>query len=233
MRIAAVSDLHGNLPEIPPCDLLLIAGDVYAHGRRELERQRPWADGVLRPWLEAVPARAIVAVAGNRDFLAERDAAFVKGLPWTYLVHEQGDVAGLAIFGSPWIPRHGNGVFMDDPETHATRFDDVSGTFDVLVTHTPPLGSCDHTLAGVDAGSDSLARCVDRLRPRLCVFGHIHEAHGTAMRGATLCANVAIVDRWFARAYGATLFDLGPDRIEVTPAPIDPGPVLDPPFLPA
>ena len=232
MRIAAVSDLHGNLPEIPPCDLLVIAGDVYAHGRRELERQRPWADGVLRPWLESVPAREIVAIAGNRDFLAERDPAFVRALPWTYLEHEPVELAGLSIFGSPWIPQHGNGVFMDDPETHAARFGDVSGSFDVIVAHTPPLGSCDHTLAGIDAGSDSLAELVDRVRPRLCVVGHIHEAHGTAPRGPTLCANVAIVDRWFARAYGATLLELGPGGIQVTPAPVYPGPVLDPPFLP-
>ena len=209
---------------------MLIAGDVYAHGRRELERQRPWADGVLRPWLESVPAQNIVAIAGNRDFVAERDPAFVRTLPWIYLEHEPVEVAGVRLFGSPWIPEHGNGVFMDTEAVHATRFDDVPLDVDIVLAHTPPRAVCDRTLSGVDAGSVSFREYLGRAQPRLAIVGHIHEGHGSGVFGGTTVVNAAIVDRHFARAYGTTLITWDDNGLKITPASIDPGPVLDPPF---
>src|SRR5688500_17047642 len=63
MRIVAISDQHGFLPEVPPCDLLIVAGDicpdVIEGGRlaRDFpDSQKSWFDAVARPWLAAAPA---------------------------------------------------------------------------------------------------------------------------------------------------------------------------------
>ena len=59
MRVAAISDLHGYLPDTPPCDVLLIGGDVcpvYDHG---LDFQRRW--------LQTEFARVAITSAGGED----------------------------------------------------------------------------------------------------------------------------------------------------------------------
>jgi Icc-related predicted phosphoesterase len=49
---------------------------------------------------------------------------------------------------------------------------------DVLITHGPPEGILDRTHRGDFAGCRDLLACVYGVRPRLHVFGHIHEAAG-------------------------------------------------------
>lgn len=49
---------------------------------------------------------------------------------------------------------------------------------DIMVTHGPPLGILDQTHRGEAVGCKHLRRAVERCKPRLHVFGHIHEAAG-------------------------------------------------------
>ncbi len=47
-----------------------------------------------------------------------------------------------------------------------------------MMTHGPPLKHLSSTTRSVDAGCPHLLRAVERCRPRLHCFGHIHEGWG-------------------------------------------------------
>ncbi|KAK1220512.1 hypothetical protein PQX77_016722 [Marasmius sp. AFHP31] len=49
---------------------------------------------------------------------------------------------------------------------------------DILLTHGPPYKILDRTNHGDFPGCEDLRRRLPSLRPRIHVFGHIHEAHG-------------------------------------------------------
>jgi predicted phosphohydrolase len=78
-KIIAVSDLHGALPTIPPCDLLLIAGDVAPTMNHSLRFQADWLDTDFRFWLESLPAQKIVFIAGNHDLVFQQEPSLVRG----------------------------------------------------------------------------------------------------------------------------------------------------------
>ena len=199
MRVAAVADLHGHLPDVPPCDLLLLAGDLCPLRGQTPALQADWLDGPFRAWLEALAAGAVAAIAGNHDFVFEQEPCLVPDLPWTYLEDSASRVADLVLWGSPWTPWFHDWAFnapRDDGEAflrerYATAPQDV----DVLLLHGPPAGYGDVVSPGRSVGSTAALDLLDRVTPALCVFGHIHEGRGAWLRGTTQLANVAAVDQ--------------------------------------
>ena len=90
---------------------------------------------------------------------------------------------------------------------------------DILVTHVPPSRLLDRTNGGEFAGDDSLRTAVRKAKdkPRLWLFGHIHEAAGAARvrlgsrsDGATTLLNAANANPGIARRLitGAVAVDL-------------------------
>src|SRR5262249_21134781 len=72
MKIVAVADLPGTLPDTPDCDLLLLGGDLCPLRDHSLRFQQEWLAGPFARWLAELPARHIIGVAGNHDFLLEQ-----------------------------------------------------------------------------------------------------------------------------------------------------------------
>jgi hypothetical protein len=208
VRVVAVSDLHGQLPTIPSCDLLLLAGDLCPIDDHADDAQQTFLEGPFADWLEQAPAGAIVGVAGNHDLIAELEPALLAGLPWSYLVDDETEAAGLRIWGSPFAVTYGDWAFMESEAELERRFAAIPDGLDVLLVHGPPFGVLDHAVRGADAGSHALRRAVLRARPAVAVFGHIHEGYGEDRLGETRCLNVSLMDVRYAVRHAPTVFEL-------------------------
>lgn len=206
MRIVCLSDTH-NLQDhihVPEGDLLLHAGDFTRRGTEP--EVAPFLD-----WLAAQPHRHKVLVAGNHDFLFEREPARARALVRgaVYLEDTGVEIEGLRIWGSPWQPWFHDWAFnLRRGAPLREKWDRIPPDTDVLVTHGPPFGLFDRTDTGEDAGCADLLEAVRRVRPRLHLFGHIHEGYGRETRDGTTFVNASICDRAYRPVNAAVVVDL-------------------------
>lgn len=182
---------------MPPCDLLLIAGD--------------WSppDHLLDAFLRTIPAGEIVAIAGNHDFIAEENEADVRAMPWTYLQDEAVVVDGVTIYGAPWSNRFFSWAFMAEEDELREHWSKIPDDVDVLITHGPAWGYGDLVTRGERVGSTALATRLRELRSlKLHVCGHIHEDSGVWIddRGV-VHANASFVNLNYRPAHPVLVFD--------------------------
>jgi len=74
----------------------------------------------------------------------------------------------------------------------------------VLVTHTPPYGILDCINTGEHVGCEDLRRALQRVKPKIHVFGHIHEDRGVVEQNGTTFINACICNG----RYTPIVFDL-------------------------
>jgi hypothetical protein len=214
MRVHALSDLHGHLPPVDPCDVLVLAGDVCPFDDHSVAAQAAFLAGPFADWLDAVPAGRVVGIAGNHDFVfADAPDRVPDRLRWTYLQDSGVTVDGLHFYGSPWCPEYGRWAFNLDEAGLAAKWAMIPAGLDVLLTHTPPFGVGDRAKNGGHVGSRTLARRLQSVRPRLLIVGHIHEARGmyvlpTGGGHATTVVNVAHLDPRYEPRHPPMAFDL-------------------------
>lgn len=173
MKIVVTSDFHGVIPPdhlVPPCDLLLIAGDCLGHGVwiRELSQ-----------WISRQPAKHVVGIAGNHDFIAQSAPHVLRDIPWVYLQDSGVTIDGLNIWGSPWAHIFGGWPFMLPDDELAEKWAHIPGDTHILMTHGPAYGILDKVHGSTSVGSHSLRDRIARLGDlKLFVSGHVHEAYG-------------------------------------------------------
>jgi len=188
VRIVAVADthlFHGDL-DVPDGDLFVHAGDLCRGG--DLEELRAAAE-----WIASLPHRHKVIVAGNHDwaFVYEPAGARIAMAGMHYLQDSEITIEGLRVYGSPWQPAFHDWAFnLPRGSALAHVWAKIPHGIDVLVTHSPPAGFGDRSPVGGRAGCDDLLARLSVVRPRLHLFGHIHQDGGVWQHEGMVLANV-------------------------------------------
>lgn len=192
-RILAFSDMH--LSRRCAADIVAAAGDadlVIGAGDFCVKREG-LADAMemLRP----VEGKAVY-VPGNAESADELRSATTA----TVLQGAEADLAGIALFGLGYaVPRTPFGEWSCDlDEAEAEALLAHMQRADVFVVHSPPKGVGDRTTAGASIGSTAVRATIERVKPRLCLCGHVHDSWGVSgVIGATEVHNLGPTVHWF------------------------------------
>ena len=220
MRVVCLSDTHNRHGEltVPDGDLLLHAGDFTTRGtEREI--------AAFDEWLSSLPHRDKVVIAGNHDRLFEEEPRAARALirHAEYLEDSGIAVGGLSIWGSPWQPWFMDWAFnLRRGAPLRAVWDRIPDGTDVLVTHGPPQGILDRVKRasglvagamigqGPHVGCEELLLSVERIEPRVHLFGHIHEGYGREERGGITYLNASSCDEGYRAVNAPVVLEIAP-----------------------
>lgn len=205
MNIVAISDLHGHLPQIPPCDMLLIVGDIFpGEMDKDYFAQADWYMGVFKPWVDASPCQKVVMTFGNHDYFFESLYDDINDLTPNldqkeiHLVNCGAEIMGLKIYGTPNVqpPLH-NLCFSETPEQLKQLFEAIPNDLDILLVHSAPLlGGLGTGSDGVEMGCQILTDAIADKHIKYVFCGHIHtgnhekvEWRGKTLYNVSYCGN--------------------------------------------
>jgi len=187
-----ISDTHGQHRslKLPDADILIHAGDMSGVGKKkEIDD--------FFDWFSNLPHKYKITICGNHDFWFDADhyrnfdlttemAANGERLAVIpdniiYLEDSGIEIEGIKIWGSPVTPEFHNWAFnRQRGPVIKKHWDLIPDDTDIVISHGPPAGCgyLERTIYGEPVGCVDLADALTRVKPKLSVFGHIHEGYG-------------------------------------------------------
>lgn len=221
MKVVCISDTHGFHNEItmPEGDMLIHAGDFSNTGT-------PKQIIDFNNWLGKLKYKYKFIIPGNHDKGMENipnaeslitNATLLKhnqspSLDRSHNIIEEPERYWYVV-GAQYSPRFSIGwAFNYERMIGKELWQNVlvEAKPDILITHTPPFGILDkvkniyHDVVGGDyaeynngsVGCKDLLDTVLTKKPKLHVFGHIHEGYGTYSNKDTIFVNACIWDHY-------------------------------------
>lgn len=178
IRVLHVSDVHcatGNLVRVlesEDYDLVLATGDFECVDSAEA-LTRAKAD--------------VYAITGNMD-----NAGVYRKLKSLGILLD----GRITFFEDITIGGLGGLDFKGSMEKFKKELSDFE-TLNVLMTHHPPAGILDEPRPGLHIGLPEVKDIVERLKPRLHIFGHVHEMPGHVVKGSTVHVNAGPLEKGY------------------------------------
>jgi len=208
-KIVAISDTHGSHKELdlPLGDVIVHCGDYSPTGSLEdiLE---------VAKWLESLDYKHKICVSGNHDAEAEQRPRLTKDIfkdsGVAYLDNAEFVIDGVKFWGSPITPAFMNWHFMRDRgDNIAMIWKQIPNDTDVLITHGPPLNILDENHRHQHCGCWDLNDKIRKVKPKVHLFGHIHESYGAYTHAdGVRHYNCAVMNEWYDVVNKATEVEL-------------------------
>jgi len=197
MEITFISDTHSQhhlmTRDLTGGPMIIHCGDVSTRGRYQETQE-------FIDWFESLPYTHKVFIAGNHDFIFEKENNLKIPDSICYLKDSSVTIEGIKIYGSPWQPWFYNWAFnlpRSGPGL-ASKWEAIPEDTDILVVHGPPLGVLDKVVRGGEhVGCELLKERIDVVKPKIVAFGHIHEAHGKIETEDTIFINASMLDEHY------------------------------------
>lgn len=162
MRIVGISDIHGNLVNIPKCDVLCICGDIVGlNDQRSMDASHHWFNTRFIKWINSLSCKKVFAVPGNHDFYIENcyndlnsysknTLQVIEGLTnnkLKFLIDESFNYKGLKFYGTPWIRCIGMqkrwAFEMEFMMEGPYQFENIPNDIDIILSHDEPYKNKD------------------------------------------------------------------------------------------
>jgi Icc-related predicted phosphoesterase len=196
VRICLISDthnMHKRLGKLPDADIIIHSGDMTSVGHEhEIKNFMKWFSGLTQ-------YEHKICIAGNHDWLFQREGLRARSLVPDNIHYLENDfvmIEDLMFYGTPVQPPFMNWAFNVFEPKLTEYWKAIPDETDVLITHSPPFMVGDYVPRSMQhEGSPSLyEEVIKRIKPKLHVFGHIHEGYGQWKIDETKFVNASNLD---------------------------------------
>lgn len=196
MKICIISDTHmkHKFVVLKPieADVIIHCGDMTGNGGSgAIQQFMEWFGG-----LEQFKHK--ICIAGNHDWMFEKTNLLARELVpdnVIYLEDEEVVIDGIKFYGTPVQKHFCNWAFNRSETKMAQHWAGIPDDTDVVITHSPPYSIFDNVPMSGNQGSPSLYKeMVERVKPKIHCFGHIHEGYGSKLIEGTRFINASNLD---------------------------------------